>query len=217
MSTPDNVTLHSYCYSVYAWIAKLALYEKRIDYTWEEVDPFAEQVPQQYLKLNPFCRVPTLVHDQFVLYETSAIVRYLDEKFPGPSLQPDDVGDRARMTQIISIIDSYGYWPLVRQVFAHGFWQAQCGLDGNVDELQRGLQAAPRVLNALSDLAGDGAYLTGTSLSLGDLYLLPMLAYFNLCGQVAELVSRHRGLSSWLTLMASRESYAATKPNIPGL
>jgi glutathione S-transferase len=101
-----TVELYGYKYSVYAWIARLALREKGCAYEWREVNPFAEDVPADYLGLHPFRRVPVLVHDGFVLYETSAITIYVDEAFDGPPLQPATSRERARQQQIISVIDS---------------------------------------------------------------------------------------------------------------
>ena len=66
----------------------MTLAEKGVPWTHVEVDPFAETIPETYLALNPFGRVPTLVHGGFVLYETTAITRYIDEAFSGPPLQP---------------------------------------------------------------------------------------------------------------------------------
>ena len=112
------VVLHGYRYSVYLRIAAMTLAEKGVAWAHVEVDPFADTVPPDYLALNPFGRVPTLVHDGFALYETTAITRYVDGAFGGPSLQPGDVRHRARMNQIIAVADAYGYWPMVRQVFS---------------------------------------------------------------------------------------------------
>src|SRR5262249_42024504 len=100
-----TVELYGYRFSVYSWIACLALEEKGIGYRWIEVDPFADDVPQDYLALHPFKRVPALVHDEFQLYETGAITRYVDEAFPGPRLQPVEARRRARCNQLISIVD----------------------------------------------------------------------------------------------------------------
>ena len=97
-----SIELHGYRYSVYAWIARLALAEKGVAHGWHEVDPFAPDVPAAYLALHPFGRVPTLVADGFVLYETAAITRYVDEAFAGPPLQPTDPRERARVAQICS-------------------------------------------------------------------------------------------------------------------
>src|SRR5436190_22831101 len=108
------VVLHGYRYSVYVRIARLALAEKAVAYDRVEVNPFAPDVPASYLALHPFGRVPTLVHDGFTLYETGAIIRYIDRAFPGPALQPTEPKALARMDQAIAIVDAYGYWPVVR-------------------------------------------------------------------------------------------------------
>ena len=62
-----------------------------------------------HLALHPFDRVPILQHGDFTLYETSAIVAYLEEMFPTPSLQPDTAQGRALMNQWISAVNSYYY------------------------------------------------------------------------------------------------------------
>lgn len=111
-----SMVLHGFRYSVYVRIARIALAEKELTYENVEIDPFATDVPIEYLTLHPFKRVPVLVDSDFALYETEAITRYIDEAFPGPALQPSEPRQRARMAQIISIIDSYGYVPMVRQV-----------------------------------------------------------------------------------------------------
>lgn len=172
------VELHAYQYSLYSWIARLALREKSVVHNWVEVNPFAENVPASHLAMHPFKRVPALVHGAFVVYETGAITRYVDEAFEGPKLQPTEPSERARCNQIMSIVDSYAYWPLVRQVFSHRVFRPRLGRPADENEVQRGLEAAPRVLTALETVASEGQYLCGTDLSLADIHLAPMIAYF---------------------------------------
>ena len=81
------VELHGYQYSVYSWIARLALGEKGVDYDWVEVNPFGEIVSSHCLEMHPFKRVPTFVQSEIAIYETNAITRYVDEAFAGPSRQ----------------------------------------------------------------------------------------------------------------------------------
>jgi glutathione S-transferase len=210
-----TVELYGYKHSVYAWIARLALREKGCAYEWREVNPFAEDVPADYLAMHPFKRVPVLVHDGFVLYETSAITRYVDEAFDGPPLQPAVPRERARQQQIVSVIDSYAYWPLVRQVFSHGVFRARTGREADPDEVRRGLDAAPKVLGALEHLAGEDGFLCGSGLSLADIHLAPMIGYFALMPDGAALVSRHRRLARWWSEMSRRAAFTATTPDLP--
>ncbi len=210
-----SLILHGYRYSVYLRIARLALAEKGVTYERVEVNPFAPDVPASYLALNPFGRVPTLVHDGFVLYETAAITRYIDRAFPGPSLQPSDAKALARMDQIIAIVDAYAYWPLVRQVFSHAVFGPRLGRPSNREEIARGLAAAPKVLGALDALASNDAFLVGPSLSLADLHLGAMIAYFAQAPEAHALLQQQPRLSPWWQRLAKRPSFAATDPGLP--
>jgi glutathione S-transferase len=209
------LTLHGYRYSVYLRIARLALEEKGLTYARVEVNPFDPAMPAEYLKLHPFGRVPTLVHDGFTLYETGAITRYVDRTFPGPTLQPGDTRTLARMDQIISVVDSYVYWPMVRQVFSHAVFRPKAGRPGDAAEVKAGLAAAPKVLAALEALAADGPFLTGAALSLADLHLGAMIAYFALAPEGLALVQQQPKLAAWWARLAERPSMSLTDPGLP--
>jgi glutathione S-transferase len=210
-----NVELYGYQYSVYSWIARLALAEKGADYRWIEINPFAPDVPESYLALHPFKRVPALVHDGFEIYETSAITRYVDEAFSGPALQPTDPRHRARANQFLSIIDGYVYWPLVRQVFSHGVFRPRLGRPSDATEMQKGLAAAPDVLAALERLAADSEYLCSAGISLADIHLAPVIGYFALAEEGAALLKTKPKLSHWWATMSARTTYRATMPRLP--
>jgi len=76
--------------STCVWSARLALAEKGV--THELVDvPFGAHREEPHLSRHPFAKVPAFEHDGFALYETQAIMRYVDERFAGTPLQPEDV------------------------------------------------------------------------------------------------------------------------------
>jgi len=209
------VELYGYQFSVYSWIARLALEEKGVGYQWIEVDPFADDVPERYLALHPFKRVPALIHDEFQVYETNAITRYLDEAFPGPSLQSTDPRRRARSTQVISIVDNHVYWPLVRQVFSHRVFRPRFGQPSDATEVQKGLQAAAVVLAALERIAPDTEYLCGDAISLADIHLAPMIGYFAAADEGDTLLRQQPKLSRWWSTISLRAAYRATTPRLP--
>ena len=211
------LVLHGYRYSVYLRIVRLALAEKGVAYERVEVNPFVPDVPSAYLALHPFGRVPTLVHDDFVLYETGAITRYLDRGFAGPVLQPRSPRALARMDQIIGVVDSYGYWPLVRQVFSHGVFRPAIGQPADEAEVERGLARAAKVLAALEALSAPDAFLVGPELSLADLHLGAMIAYFVAAPAGAALLQNHPRLVRWWMHFSRRPSVLATDPGLPGV
>jgi glutathione S-transferase len=208
------VTLHGYRYSVYLRIVRMTMLEKGVAWTHVEVDPFTDPVPPDYLALNPFGRVPTLDHDGFILYETNAITRYVDEAFAGPGLQPRAPRDRARMNQMIAIADSYGYWPMVRQVFSQRVFNAARRVPDEA-VIAEGLTRSHTVLAALESLAHGGDFLVGGRLTLADLHLGAMIAYFTAAGEGAEALARYPKLTGWWNAFKGRASLTETEPRLP--
>ncbi len=207
--------LHGYRYSVYLRIVAMTLIEKKLGWTHIEVDPFDTPISDAYLALNPFGRVPTLVHDGFVLYETTAITRYVDEAFPGIPLQPVDPGKRARMNQIIAVADSYGYWPMVRQVFAQRVFRPASGGTGDETMIADGVEKSARALAALDGLVAGEPFLVGDALSLADLHPGAMIAYFTMAEEGSAELSRHPKLAEWWTAFSNWPSLRKTDPGLP--
>ena len=210
-----SLILHGYRYSVYVRIARLTLAEKGVAYERVEVNPFAADMPAAYLDLHPFGRVPTLVHDKFVLYETGAITRYVDRAFAGPALQPREPHALARMDQIIAVVDAYGYWPMVRQVFSHRVFRPATGQSPDEAEAARGLLASSKVLAALEALASSEAFLTGPAVCLADFHLGAMMAYFTAAPEGMDRLRQHPRLAAWWQRLRQRPSIAATEPGLP--
>lgn len=209
-----TVQLWGYCHSVYSWIAHAVLHEKNIEHEWLEVNPFIGDQPSEWKAVSPFNRVPVLVCGELSIYETAAITRYADEAFGPPSLQPADPLARARMNQIISIVDSYVYVPLVRRVFAHRVYRPAVNQPFDESKIGEGLSAAPRALSALEDLA-QSPFLISEAPSLADFHLAPMLDYFAAAPEGAALLGQHTRLSQWLERMSTRPSLTDTRPTLP--
>ncbi len=207
-----SLCLHGYRFSVYTRIVRIVLHEKGLDYDYEEVDPF---VTRPDAALHPFGRVPTLTHGETVLFETSAITRYLDAAFPKPALTPDAPLAQARMMQVISIIDNYGYWPLVRQVFSHSVFRPLEGEEADAKEIEAGLEAAEPVLQVLDDIASEGLVLDPRCVTLACAHLAPMLDYFTRATEGAEVMGGYPKLLTWLYVTRERASFRDTAPDLP--
>ena len=81
--------------SVCSLKARLALAEKALNFDSRLLTPRGDQFEPQYLKLNPNAVVPTLVHDDSVIIESTVIMHYVDDAFPGAALMPQDLLARA--------------------------------------------------------------------------------------------------------------------------
>jgi glutathione S-transferase len=165
--------------SPYAWRVQLALEHKALPYVRKVLSFSAGDTRKpEFLALNPRHRVPVLVDADFVLYESNAIVEYLDEAYPatGASLFPGDVRMRALVRRLIMEVDAYfddAIDPLTTQAFSkkpeeRDPRQISDGRKAVVDEL------------ALFTKAMQGEYLVGP-LSAADFALYPMVAFLQRC------------------------------------
>lgn len=206
-----TVQLYGYKYSVYNRIVRLVLEEKGIEYQKIEIDPFGETVPVSYLNKHPFGRVPTFVHLEFELYETNAIERYIDSAFGGRKLTPKQPEAVARMSQVIAIIDNYGYWPMVRQVYAQRVFAPSEGEVANEAEVEAGLISSKLVLQVLEDIANEGFVLNQNEVTLADCHLAPMLECFVSAEEGAEMLKAFPTLSMWWAKTSERPSLQTTR------
>ncbi|MBI1776107.1 MAG: glutathione S-transferase family protein [Proteobacteria bacterium] len=218
MSPPDAPrppNLFGAAYSVYVRIVRLALEEKGVPYDLEEVDIFAPSgVPSAYLDRHPFGRIPAFEHQGFRLYETNAITRYVDAAFPGPPLQPRGIRERARMDQIVSVLDNYAYRTLVWDIFVERVRLPQQGRVSDEEKIRAALPRAKACFEALDRLREEHPFLAGPELSLADLYAAPMLAYFAKAPEGAALLLKFPHLSRWWEQIRQRPSMAATRSSL---
>jgi glutathione S-transferase len=200
-------------YSVFVRIVRLTLEEKQVDYELVPVDVFAKDgLPAWYLEHHPFGRIPAFQHDGFRLYETSAICRYIDEAFPGLSLQPSDVRKRAVMNQLIGLIDAYAYRAMVWDVYVETVSKPKEGLGIDQSKVDRALPIAATCLAELSRLKQEGEWLLGDVITLADFYLAAVFGYFLRAPGAEPLLADHPSLVSWWQRMSERRSYIATEP-----
>src|SRR5881409_3505998 len=98
--------LHYHPLSTFSRRVRIALIEKGIGAELVEVDMAkgAHRTPA-YLALNPYGRVPTLEEDGFVLYESTAILEYLEATHPTPPLVPADPRGRALVSMHLKLCD----------------------------------------------------------------------------------------------------------------
>lgn len=207
-----NVNLFGLERSVYTRIVRLALEEKAIAYRLNEVEIFGpDGVPPDYLARHPFGRIPAIEHNGFQLYETSAITRYIDEAFPGVPLQPHEPAARARMNQVISLLDAYAYQPMIWGVFVERIVVPREGGVSNEQKIAQAVVAARVCLDALDAIVACKPFLLGAKITLADLHAFPILNYFSLTREGRDLIRIHAALDEWLRMMESRPSVRRTQ------
>ena len=156
---------------------KVVLAEKNLPYEIVPVDlTKKEQKSPDYLKLNPYGKVPVLTDDSTVLYESLVINEYLEEKYPNPPLLPKDAADKA-LARGMALVIACEVHPIqnlrvlnyVKATYHQTDEQvnqwAQHWIDLGLSALQEMILAQPR----------RGKFCVGDTPTLADICLIPQL------------------------------------------
>lgn len=202
-------------YSTFVRTVRLSLEEKGADYDLVEVDLLAGATrTPEYLARQPFGKVPAFEHDGFALYETDAITRYVNEVFPGKDLEPAEPRGRARMTQIINILNSYGYPAMIGQIFIQRAVMPMLGNAADEAAIAAAVPQAETCLKALEQLLDGNRYLAGDSLSRADLFLIPIYDYVSQTPEGQKLLAGTPELRRWWEGVRSMPSVDKTRPRL---
>jgi glutathione S-transferase len=198
------ITIHGVFGSPFVRALRIALEEKGLPWAWA---PFAlgQHKEEPYLSLHPFGKIPAITDDGFCLYETQAMLRYIDRKAAEPALMPADPQRAARADQIMAIADNY-LWPCGRGIGFNRVIAPRIGVP--VDEQAVADSVAPTAvaLAALAKLLGTQDFMTGDRLTLADISVLPMLDMLSLTPEGSEILAAHPAILAWLGRMRERPS-----------
>jgi glutathione S-transferase len=180
--------------------------EKNQTYMFHKVDLRAgEQKNPDHLKRNPFGVVPVLDDDGFVIYESRAIIRYLDAKLPGIALTPTEIHQRTRMDQFMDVEHSYFSGPaldLVRQLH----WGPMRGETPDQTIVDAAKAKVELALDVIEAVLTDQPYLAGPAFSLADITWMPYIDYLFPSG-LGKVITSRPHVDQWWRQVSSRSAW----------
>lgn len=172
-----------------------------------------------FVKLNPSRMVPVLEDGDFVLTESSAIMKYLAEKVESP-LYPKDLKKRARVNERLDWFNSnfyrdWGYNLIYPQLYPH---HKRASEEHNEATVAWGRDKAAAALKTINDdLLGSNKYLCGDSLTIADLFAAQLLSAgelikvdFKKYPNVSRWLDTIKALASWKKINEAHDGYAAS-------
>ncbi len=203
--------VHSIPGSPFGRAVLVAFEEKNTPCRFSLVAP-GTRLSEPHISRHPFGRVPALEHDGFMLYETQAILRYLDRVLPAPPLTPADPRAAARMDQAMNINDWYLFSGVNNVIGFHRLVAPRLRPGHAPDEaaIAAAMPKAHVVFNELARLLGGQAYFAGGTVTLADLLIAPQMDFLAQTPEWAPLTAGHQNLVDWLARMNARPSFQAT-------
>ncbi len=201
-------TLYGSPYSTFTWSARLALAEKGVAYDLES----ARLRTPEYGALHPYQRMPVLVHDGFVVYESLAVMQYVDEAFDGPALRPATPAARARNQQWASAFVDYVAPHAVRGVLIPRLVLAARGMPVDDASVHRAAAKARENLVPFERALAESAFLSGETPSFADWLLAPCIASGRQMTGADRFADYLPNVEAWLGRISARPSFAVTVP-----
>jgi maleylacetoacetate isomerase len=211
-----DTILYQFWRSSASWRVRWALAVKGVPFTSVPVDIVAgEQLTAEHRARNPMAHVPALWIDGRSLAESVAILEYLEETRPTPALYPREPWARARVRQVVELVNS-GIQPLQNLIT-----QARHSKDPEEQKAfarffnERGLAACEALLASIAaEIPNANGFAVGSSLSAADVFLVPQIATarrFNV-----DLSAYPRLLAAEAAALATEHAASALPENQPG-
>ena len=204
-----KMIVHGVPGSPYVRAALLTLEEKGAEYELAAMTLGALK-QQPHLSRHPFGRIPAFEHDGWMLYETQAIMRYVDAVVPGPRLQPEEPRAAARMNQLMGIADWYVMPQVSAPITRNRVVAPRFNRPVDEDAVIKAIPNARACIAEIGRLLDGHSWMAGDTLSLADLLLASHLSMFAQAPEGAQILQDHENLKGWLTRIESRPSMQAT-------
>lgn len=194
------IKLYDYPDCPFSQKVRVALAEKELEFERILVDlRNGEQRQPDFLKLNPYGRVPVLVDDDIVVYDSTIINEYLEDEYPSTPLMPEDSAGRARVRMFEDFADN-SFTPQAGLALAE---VTKPEAERDAEKLRRYQSEIGRVLMRIESLLDGKPYLAG-EFSLADIAFAPRLLILPQLG--VDIDARLPGVIAWQARLRERPS-----------
>lgn len=171
-----------------------------VDLRYVDIPRGAHKRPE-HIARHPFAKLPVLDDGEFRLYETAAILRYLDEVLPGLALSPSTPRGRARAAQWDRVHQSY-FEPHAHPLIVHRQFSRIIGFTGDEGVMTAGRAGMQLALDVIDTHLRSEPYLAGDQFSLADVTWMPYLDY--LVAQGEPVLGERPGVAAWWQRISTR-------------
>ncbi len=195
--------LYGFPLSAYTRKVAVTLAEKGLEFDWEPTNP--GQPSEEFLTISPFSKIPGFADGDYKLADSSAIIAYLDAKYPEPALIPAQAEARGRAIWLDEAVDTVlipAGAPIVHQRF---LYPVVFGKPGDEALAVAAEEAILKPLDYFEGALGADGWLNG-EFSIGDIALAAALKTVSYGGWTVDS-ARHPKLAGWQARVHDRASW----------
>lgn len=182
----------------------IALLEKGIAFEQVLLKLDGDQLQPEFLAINPFHHIPVLEDDGFIVFESLAILDYLEAKYPTPPLLPTEPKAIATV-KMVEMVTVNELLPATIPLSAQAMGLANI----NLQKLEAANQKIVTVLKFFESLLNDYPYLGSNTLTLADIVAGTLVPYLPFMGFP---IDNYPKLNIWIEFLMSRDAWLKTQP-----
>ncbi len=194
-------------FSNFVWACRICCAEKGVPHKLVPVRPHSPEV----LAINPFGKIPAMRHGEVTLFESRAIMAYVDRAFDGPPLIPTDPVGAARAEQWLSLIGSGIDQVCMRQYVVQYAFAGGRDKPEAAARIDAALPLMQKQLDYLEASVGGGTLLP-SGFSAADALLVPILFWLRSFPESSAALAKLPALSAYLERHLARPSVKETTP-----
>ena len=181
----------------------VALLEKNLDFELVEIHLDGDHLEPEFVAMNPFHRVPVLVDDDFTVFESLAILDYLEAKYPEPAMLPKDPKDLAivKMVELVTVNElGPALYPLSSERMGWGILEPQV--------IVKAKQKADTVLIFFEGLLDDRPFFASNHVTYAECVagtVIPLLSWVDVS------IDGYPKIKAWCDRLMSRPSFQQTQ------
>jgi glutathione S-transferase len=177
-------------------LTTLAEKQAKFDFVLVDLMTGAHKKPD-HLARQPFGQIPALEDGDFSLYESRAIIRYLDETLPGQALRPKDARGRAIMEQWMSV-ETSNFTPHAMTYIYQHFFGPMRGQQPDLAKVEEAKPKLDKCLEIMDKRLSSVPHFAGDSFSLADISFMPYVEYA-MQTPAKDLIAARSHVSAWKT------------------
>ena len=181
----------------------VALLEKNLDFELVEIHLDGDHLEPEFVAMNPFHRVPVLVDDDFTVFESLAILDYLEAKYPEPAMLPKDPKDLTivKMVELVTVNElGPALYPLSSERMGWGIPEAQV--------IEKAKEKVDSVLVFFEGLLDDRLFFGSNTLTYAECVagtVVPLLSWVDIS------IEGYPKIQAWCDRLMSRPSFQQTQ------
>lgn len=192
--------------STYVRAVRMLCEEKGVPYVLDPAEPHSRAANA----LHPYGKVPGMRHGRTELFESKAIATYIDRRFPGRRLLPEEALRAAEAEKWIAFTNQHVYPVMIQGYVIPCMDAGPRGPEARqVAAVLPDIEKQARILDRA--LAATG-YLAGRGLTFADLNLVPIVNYVRMFEEGKAVVGKARNVGAWLERVMRRRSWIRTEP-----